>query len=271
MKVRQYDSFFTLRNCHKDCIVGLSWQVEYRFSQIRKEGLVKLPPLSIWALILRIRGKKVLLVDFDPQANLSSSIGIRNSDSTIYDAIVGDKSLDDVLHSTALDNLTLIPSSINLTGANVELIKEKNREFFLKNLLYPRLDQWDYIFIDCPPSLGLLTLNGLTAAHQVIIPLQCEFFALEGLSMLLQTIKRIQGSFNAGLEIGGILFTMFDSRTRLANEVVQEVTGYFGDKVFRTIIPRNIRLSEAPSHGFLSTVMIPIVPARKVMKNLRPR
>jgi chromosome partitioning protein len=148
-----------------------------------------------------------------------------------------------------VDGLSVVPSSINLTGANVELIGEQRREYYLKNALTKEEHRWDYIFIDCPPSLGLLTVNGLVAANTVIIPLQCEYFALEGLSMLLQTIKRIQDGLNTSLEIAGILFTMYDSRTRLANEVVQEVSGYFRDKVFRTIIPRNVRLSEAPSHS----------------------
>ena len=194
-------------------------------------------------------GKRVLLIDFDPQANLSSSLGADINASGVYEAIIGKKTVSDVIQKTTVDGLSVVPSSINLTGANVELIGEQRREYYLKNALAKEEHRWDYIFIDCPPSLGLLTVNGLVAANTVIIPLQCEYFALEGLSMLLQTIKRIQDGLNTSLEIAGILFTMYDSRTRLANEVVQEVSGYFRDKVFRTIIPRNVRLSEAPSHS----------------------
>lgn len=194
-------------------------------------------------------GHSVLLIDFDPQANLSSSVGAHTDGTGVYEVIVGKTPLPEAIQPTSVKNMFVLPSSINLTGANIELIEEENREYYLKNVLNTVRSEWDYIFIDCPPSLGLLTVNGLVAADYVIIPLQCEYFALEGLSMLLQTIKRIQSGLNAGLAIGGILFTMFDSRTRLANEVVQEVSGYFKDKVFRTIIPRNVRLSEAPSHS----------------------
>lgn len=194
-------------------------------------------------------GKKILLIDFDPQANLSSSVGAQTDHAGVYEVIVGNTPIRTAIQETSVSNMYVLPSSINLTGANIELIEEENREFFLKNALQHEREKWDYILIDCPPSLGLLTVNGLAAADFVIIPLQCEYFALEGLSMLLQTIKRIQEGLNGNLMIGGILFTMFDSRTRLANEVVQEVSGYFKDKVFRTIIPRNVRLSEAPSHS----------------------
>jgi len=194
-------------------------------------------------------GKKILLIDFDPQANLSSSLGYRSQDKNIYSVMTKNVDPESAIQKTSVDNLYVIPSSIDLTGANVELIEESDREFFLKNVLLKIEDSWDYIFVDCPPSLGLLTINGLTAADKVIIPMQCEYFALEGLSLLLQTIKRVQHSLNPELKIGGIVFTMFDSRTRLANEVVHEVTSYFKESVFRTIIPRNVRLSEAPSHS----------------------
>jgi len=194
-------------------------------------------------------GKKVLLIDFDPQGNLSSSVGAHTDSSGIYQVITGQLPLKEAIRGSSVENLSIIPSNIDLTGATVELVEEAEREYFLRNALAPVSDEWDYIFIDCPPSLGVLTINGLTAAQWVIIPLQCEYFALEGLTLLLQTIRRVQQSLNPALAIGGILFTMFDSRTRLANEVVHEVTGYFKDKVFRTIIPRNVRLSEAPSHS----------------------
>lgn len=194
-------------------------------------------------------GKKVLLVDFDPQGNLSSCVGADRDRPGIYEVIVGKVDIHDALQKSAMEGMDILSSNINLSGAGVELINLEDREYYLKNSLSTVKDDYDYIFIDCPPSLGVLTLNGLAAADSVIIPLQCEYFALEGLSLLLQTVKTVQKELNKKLVIDGILFTMYDSRTRLANEVVQEVSGYFKDKVFRTIIPRNIRLSEAPSHG----------------------
>lgn len=193
--------------------------------------------------------KNVLLVDFDPQGNLSSSVGADRSGKGVYELISGEVDPRDVVATTTQDHLFIIPSSVNLSGANVELVNETQREFFLKEAIADIVDEYDYVFIDSPPSLGLLTLNALVAANQVIIPLQCEYFALEGLTQLLQSIKSVQNSYNRDLELFGILFTMYDSRTRLANDVVQEVIAYFGKRVFRTIIPRNIRLSEAPSHG----------------------
>jgi chromosome partitioning protein len=192
-------------------------------------------------------GKKVLLIDFDPQGNLSSSLG-RSGDG-IYEVISGKIPLSQAVQSTTQDNLFIVSSNINLTGANVELVDLEGREYYLKNAINTAIDSWDYVLIDCPPSLGILTLNGLAAADHVIIPLQCEYFALEGLSLLLQTIQMVQKGVNTDLQIGGIFFTMYDSRTRLAREVVEEVSEYFKDKVFRTIIPRNVRLSEAPSHS----------------------
>jgi len=165
-------------------------------------------------------------------------------------------------------NLFIASSSINLTGANVELVDKDDRAYYLRNVLAPVKDDFDFIFIDCPPSLGILTLNGLAAADAVIIPLQCEYFALEGLSLLLETVKRIQEGINRKLEVGGILFTMYDSRTRLANDVVQEVCGYFGKKVFKTIIPRNVRLSEAPSHSVPINLYDPTCVGAKSYKKL---
>ncbi len=194
-------------------------------------------------------GKKALLVDFDPQGNMSSSVGSDKEKPGIYDVITGNLSLKDVIQETTVRNLSIVSANVNLAAANVELIDKERREFFLKNAILPEVDKWDYILIDCPPSLGLLTLNGLTAAEQVYIPMQCEYFALEGLSMLLKTVQHVQRGSNPELKVGGIIFTMYDSRTRLANEVVQEVTGYFKEKVFKTVIPRNVRLSEAPSHS----------------------
>jgi chromosome partitioning protein len=194
-------------------------------------------------------GRKVLLVDFDPQANTTSGFGADGSKAGIYELLMGKAEARRVVQDTSVAGLQIIPSSIHLTGATVELVDAQGREFLLKKALADLKPSYDYLFIDCPPSLGLLTLNGLTAADSVIIPLQCEYYAMEGLSMLLQTIRRVQAGPNPGLKIGGILFTMYDTRTRLAHEVVKEVSGYFKEKVFRTIIPRNVRLSEAPSFG----------------------
>jgi len=192
-------------------------------------------------------GKRVLLVDFDPQCNTSSAVGAKRDLPGIYEVITGKIDAASAVQQCAVPGLSIIASSINLTGATVELVDQEDREYYLKRSLAPLADSFDYIFVDCPPSLGILTLNGLVAADYVIIPLQCEYFALEGLSLLLQTVNRVQKGLNRELKIGGILFTMYDVRTRLAHDVVQEVTGYFKEKVFRTIIPRNVRLSEAPS------------------------
>lgn len=196
-----------------------------------------------------LEGKRTLLVDFDPQGNLSSGLGVRKPAKTVYDLISEKASVEEVTYKTIVPNLHVIPASIDLSGAAVELADIENREFFLKDRLAPINDVYDYILIDCPPSLGILTINGLVCASSVLVPLQCEYFALEGLSLLLETISRIQQHLNTELKLGGIFFTMYDSRTRLAQEVVQQVIAYFKDKVFKTIIPRNVKLSEAPSHG----------------------
>ena len=193
--------------------------------------------------------KKVLLVDFDPQGNLSSAVGADKEKADVYALISGTATFEQVIQQTSVKNLFVLPASVNLTGASVELVDLQDREFYLKKALEKAKTDFDFILIDCPPSLGILTVNGLTAADQVIIPLQTEYFALEGLTQLVQSIKMIQKSTNPALDIGGIIFTMYDSRTKLAQDVVQEVIGYFGERVFKTIIPRNVRLSEAPSHG----------------------
>jgi len=194
-------------------------------------------------------GKKVLLVDFDPQGNLSTFAGLDKEAPGIYEAVAGIKDVRDVIQKTQVENLYGIGSNINLSGAAIELATVDNKEKYLRITLEEIKGEWDYIFIDSPPSLGLLSLNGLVAADYIIIPMQCEYFALEGLSLLIQTISSVQHSFNPDLRIGGIVFTMYDSRIKLANEVVRNVTSYFGDKVFRTVIPRNVALSEAPSHS----------------------
>jgi chromosome partitioning protein len=195
--------------------------------------------------------KKVLLIDIDPQGNSTSGVGLNKegSDGTIYYALLRGSGMKGMIQKTSLACLDVVISNTDLIGAEVELIQEKDREKKLGNLIKEVEAEYDYIFIDCPPSLGLLTINSLTAAHSVIIPLQCEYYALEGLGQLLKTIRLIKQSLNPKLEIEGILLTMFDSRNNLSHQVAQEVRNHFKDKVFRTIIPRNIRLSEAPSYG----------------------
>jgi chromosome partitioning protein len=194
-------------------------------------------------------GKKVLLIDFDPQSNLTSGVGGKKGAKGIYEVISGQTAIRDVIVPTEVENLYLAPSTIDLSGATVELVDKPAMNYFLKEALSGVKDDYDFLLVDCPPSLGVLTLNGLAAADEVFIPLQCEYYALEGLSLILQTVSKVQKGLNPRLRIGGIIFTMYDQRTRLAQDVVQQVTGYFKDKVFKTIIPRNVRLSEAPSHG----------------------
>lgn len=200
---------------------------------------------------LAFLGKKVLLVDIDPQGNASSGVGVNKGEIElcIYDVLVDDVAIQDVLQKTDLDNLNVIPATIQLAGAEVELVPAISREIRLKKAIDSIRDDYDYVIIDCPPSLGLLTLNALTAADSVLIPVQCEYYALEGLSQLLNTIRIVQKHLNEDLEIEGVLLTMLDARTNLGIQVIEEVKKYFQNKVFNTIIPRNVRLSEAPSHG----------------------
>jgi chromosome partitioning protein len=195
--------------------------------------------------------KKVLLIDIDPQGNSTSGMGLNKEglNGTIYHALLRGSGLKEIIQKTSLAYLDVVISNTDLIGAEVELIQEKDREKKLDRLIKEVEADYDYIFIDCPPSLSLLTINSLTAAHSVIIPLQCEYYALEGLGQLLKTIRLIKQSLNPKLEIEGILLTMFDVRNNLSHQVADEVRKHFKDKVFKTIIPRNIRLSEAPSHG----------------------
>lgn len=200
---------------------------------------------------LAFLGKKVLLVDIDPQGNASSGVGVNKGEieHCIYDVLVDDVAIQDVLQKTDLDNLNVIPATIQLAGAEVELVPAISREIRLKKAIDSIRDDYDYVIIDCPPSLGLLTLNALTAADSVLIPVQCEYYALEGLSQLLNTIRIVQKHLNEDLQIEGVLLTMLDARTNLGIQVIEEVKKYFQNKVFNTIVPRNVRLSEAPSHG----------------------
>jgi len=196
-------------------------------------------------------GEKSLLIDLDPQANTTSGLGFDKNalDQHIYHVLLGQTSLASIIKQTAIEKLSLAPSNINLIGAELELVSIENREFKLYNALNELQNNYKYLLIDCPPSLGLLTLNALSAADSVIIPIQCEYFALEGLSQLLKTIELIQTNMNTKLTIEGVLLTMYDSRVNLSDQVIEEIKKYFGDKVFNSIIPRNIRLAEAPSFG----------------------
>ncbi|MDR2050136.1 MAG: AAA family ATPase [Treponema sp.] len=213
-------------------------------------------------------GKTTLLVDFDSQANLTSGVGVEKSKPGVYELISGQAGVNEAIRETSVQGLSVIPSGIDLSGASVELVEQEQRDLYLKNALEPVRDRYDFILIDCPPSLGVLTLNGLAAADSVLIPMQCEYFAMEGLSLLLQTIRRIQKNLNTRLEIGGIFFTMYDQRTRLAQDVVKEVSAYFREKIFRTIIPRNVRISEAPSHGLPISQYDPESTGGKAYKSL---
>lgn len=198
---------------------------------------------------IALAGKSVLLVDFDSQGNMSSGVGVSKDKPTIYELMAEQATFDQTIKHTAIKGLDVISANTDLSGAAIELVDQEEREYFLKKALAPARDKYNYVLIDCPPSLGLLTLNGLAAADEVLVPMQCEYFALEGITLLLKTVKDVQKSINPELAIGGIFFTMYDSRTKLAQDVVMNVKSYFKDVVFNTIIPRNIRLSEAPSHG----------------------
>jgi chromosome partitioning protein len=201
---------------------------------------------------LASRGKKVLLIDLDPQGNASSGLGLKKhdyQDLNIYHVLIDEASLDEVIRESPTANLSVAPANPDLVGAEIELVDTPRREFKLKDALTHLQKTYDYIFIDCPPSLGLLTLNALAAANTFIVPLQCEYYALEGLSQLLNTAGLVKKSINPDLRIEGIVLTMFDTRNNLSHQVVSEIQTHFGDKVFRSIIPRNVRLSEAPSHG----------------------
>jgi len=196
-------------------------------------------------------GKKVLLIDTDPQGNATSGLGINKGDveNCIYDILIDDVSMKDVILQTKVENLDIIPATISLAGAEIELVSTISREVRLKHAIQESKELYDYVIIDCPPSLGLLTINALTASDAILIPVQCEYYALEGLSQLLSTIRLVQKHLNENLMIDGVLLTMFDARTNLGIQVIEEVKKYFQDKVYKTIIPRNVRLSEAPSHG----------------------
>jgi chromosome partitioning protein len=225
----------------------------------QKGGVGKTTTSVNRAACLAAEGKRVLLIDIDPQGNSTSGLGIDRGQlsACIYDLLMGEKAPEEVLLHTKVRNLDLLPATIDLAGAEIELVSAMSREHRLKGLLEKIAPRYDYVLIDSPPSLGLLTVNALTASQGVLIPIQCEYYALEGISQLLHTINLVRQHLNPTLGIAGVLLTMQDPRTNLSQQVIQEVQTHFGSKVYKTIIPRNIRLSEAPSHGLPITLYDP--------------
>ena len=213
----------------------------------QKGGVGKTTTTINLAACIASLGKRVLAIDIDPQGNCTTGIGIEKNGDCVYDCIINDAEPKNVIRPTEYENMDILPSGISLAGAEVELVNKPKREFLLQSIVNKVKNDYDYIFFDCPPSLGLLTINALTASDGVIVPIQCEFFALEGLSQLVTTIKMIRGSLNPRLYIEGVILTMYDSRTNLSTQVADEVSRHFGDTLYKAYIPRNVRLGEAPS------------------------
>ena len=225
----------------------------------QKGGVGKTTTSVNLSTLLAKRGKKVLLIDADPQGNATSGVGMdKNTELSVYDLIISDEvESKDTIKKTEIKNLYICPSNINLAGAEVELVSMMSREYRMKEKLESIKDKFDYIIIDCPPSLGLITLNSFTASDSVLIPVQCEYYALEGLGQLINTINLVKRHLNKDLEVEGALLTMYDIRTNLSNQVVKEVNKYFENKVYKTVIPRNVKLSEAPSYGMPISIYDP--------------
>jgi chromosome partitioning protein len=217
----------------------------------QKGGVGKTTTSVNLSACLAAKGERVLMIDIDPQGNSTSGVGINKKllKKSIYDVLINDDDINQVILKTAYENLYICPSNIELAGAEIELVAIMSREYRLKKSVESIEDTYDYIIMDCPPSLGLLTINALTCAHSILVPIQCEYYALEGLSQLTNTVKQVKKYLNSNLDIEGVLLTMFDARTNLSIQVVEEVKKYFPKKVYKTVIPRNIRLSEAPSFG----------------------
>ena len=236
----------------------------------QKGGVGKTTTTVNLSTILAKRGKKVLLIDTDPQGNATSGLGIeKESDLSTYDLLITDVAAEDIIQETGIKNLYISPSNMNLAGAEVQLVSMMSREQRMKEKLDVIKDKFDFILIDCPPSLGLITLNAFTASDSVLIPVQCEYYALEGLGQLLNTVELVRKHLNKNLYVEGAILTMYDIRTNLANQVVREVKRFFQNKVYKTVIPRNVKVSEAPSYGMPITIYDPKSKVQEVMKNLQ--